>query len=125
MSFYRMFITAVAACGLATSVFAANTNNAQNPASDNQSQHALQVADAQSSDQQSAQGTEQKVDLNKATKKELMSVKGINSAKARAIISYRKKHGDFKSLDDLKEVNGFKKMSDDQLKSIEDQLTIG
>jgi competence protein ComEA len=124
MSFYRMFITAVAACGLATSVFAANTNNAQNPSSDNQSQQALQVADAQT-DQQSAQGTEQKVDLNKASKKELMSVKGINSEKARAIMSYRKKHGDFKSLDDLKEVRGFKKMNDDQLKSIQDQLTIG
>lgn len=122
MSFYRMFITAVAACGLAASAFAANTNDAQNPANDNQSQQAMQVADA-NADQQNA--TEQKVDLNKASKKELMSVKGINGAKARSIISYRKKHGDFKSIDDLKEVRGFKKMSDDQLKAIEDQLTIG
>lgn len=125
MSFYRMFITAVATCSLATSVFAADTNNAQNPTNDNQSQQALQVADAQNADQQSGQGTEQKVDLNKASKKELMSVKGVNSQKAKAIISYRKKHGDFKSLDDLKEVKGFNKMSDDQLRSIQDQLTVG
>lgn len=125
MSFYRMFITAVAACGLATSVFAASSNNAQNPANDNQSQQAIQVADAQNGDQQSGQGTEQKVDLNKASKKDLMAIKGINSSKAKAIISYRKKHGDFKSLDDLKEVKGFKKMNDDELKSIQDQLTIG
>jgi competence protein ComEA len=125
MSFYRMFITAVAACGLATSVLAASSNNAQNPANDNQSQQAIQVADAQNGDQPSDQGTEQKVDLNKASKKDLMAIKGINSSKAKAIISYRKKHGDFKSLDDLKEVKGFKKMNDDELKSIQDQLTIG
>jgi competence protein ComEA len=125
MSFYRMFITAVATCALATSVFAAETNNAQNPTEQNPSQQALKVADAQSADQQSGQATEQKVDINKATKKELMSVKGLNSAKARSIVSYREKHGDFKSLDDLKQVRGFKKMSDEQLKEIEDQLTIG
>ncbi|MBV8801660.1 MAG: helix-hairpin-helix domain-containing protein [Gammaproteobacteria bacterium] len=117
MSFYRMFITAVAACGIATSVFAADTSDTQNVTDNNGTQ---QVADTQST-----QGTEQKVDLNKASKKELMAVKGLNAAKARAIISYRKKHGDFKSLDDLKEVKGFNKLNDDQLKSIQDQLTIG
>ena len=121
MSFYRMFITAVATCALATSVFASDTNNVQNPTDQ---QQALKVADAQSTDQSSGQATEQKVDINKATKKELMSVKGLNSAKAKSIISYRKKHGDFKSLEDLKQVRGFKKMSDEQLKAIEDQLTI-
>jgi competence protein ComEA len=53
-----------------------------------------------------------------------MAVKGLSASKARAIISYRKQHGDFKSLDDLKQVKGFSKLSDDQLKSIQDQLTI-
>lgn len=116
MSVYRMFITAIAACGIATSVFAADTSDTQNVTDNNGTQ---QVADT------SVQGTEQKVDLNKASKKELMAVKGLNAAKAKAIISYRKKHGDFKSLDDLKEVKGFNKLSEDQLKSIQDQLTIG
>jgi len=116
MSVYRMFITAIAACGIATSVFAADTSDTQNVTDNNGTQ---QVADT------SVQGTEQKVDLNKASKKELMAVKGLNAAKARAIISYRKKHGDFKSLDDLKEVKGFNKLNDEQLKSIQDQLTIG
>ena len=117
MSFYRMFITAVAACGIATSVFAADTSDTQNVTDNTGTQ---QVADTQS-----VQGTEQKVDLNKASKKELMAVKGLNASKAKAIISYRKKHGDFKSLDDLKEVKGLNKLSDDQLKAIQDQLTIG
>jgi comEA protein len=125
MSFYRKVIVAIAACGLATSVFAADTTATQTPADSNQAQQALKVADAQSSDQQTGQATQQKVDLNKASKKELMTVKGLNSAKAKAIVSYRKKHGDFKSVEDLKQVKGFKKMSDDQLKAIEDQLIIG
>jgi comEA protein len=117
MSFYRTFIMAVAACGIATSVFAADTSDTQNVTDSNGVQ---QVADTQS-----VQGTEQKVDLNKASKKELMAVKGLSTAKVKAIISYRKKHGEFKSLDDLKEVKGFKKLNDEQLKSIQDQLTIG
>ena len=117
MSFYRMFVTAVAAFGLATSVLAADTNP-QDTTNNNQSQ-------AVSADQQSAQATEQKVDLNKASKKELMAVKGLSASKAKAIVSYRKKHGDFKSLDDLKSVKGFKKMKEEQLKAIQDQLTIG
>ncbi len=68
--------------------------------------------------------TETKVDLNKATIKELTKVKGITPAKARAIVSYRKKNGDFKSTDDLKNVKGFNKMSEEKLKAILDQLTI-
>jgi competence protein ComEA len=46
------------------------------------------------------------IDINKATKAELMGISGIGEKKAEAIIKYRKQHGKFKSVDDLKKVNG-------------------
>lgn len=125
MSFYRTIIATVAAMGLATVAFAADETTTQSATDTQQTQPAPQ-ADASSTEAQPAATAEQtKVDLNKATAKELTKVKGISSAKAKAIVAYRKKHGDFKSIDDLKQVKGFNKMKDEQLKSIQDQLTIG
>jgi competence protein ComEA len=54
-----------------------------------------------------------------------MKVKGINASKARAIVAYRKKHGNFKTLDDLAKVKGFTKMKSNDLQAIQDQLTVG
>ena len=126
MSIFRSMITAVAAFGLATSVFAADdaaATAAKNPAGDN----AIQTADATTATTTTTTTTTEqtKVDVNKATAKELSKVKGLTIGKAKAIVAFRKKHGDFKSLDELKSVKGFKKMNDDSFKSIEDQLTAG
>lgn len=134
MSFYRSMAAALAAFGLAGAVFAdtaSPSTNQQAPATID-SAKVIQLADATATPaaQPSSQAApvtadQEKVDLNKATAKELMKVKGMNSAKARAIVSYRKKHGDFKSLDELKMVKGFKRMKSDNFKQIQDQLTIG
>ena len=128
MSFFRSMITAVAAMGLATSVFAAD--EAASPAAANPADAApaaMQVADASSTTTTTTSATTEqtKVDVNKATVKELAKVKGLTTGKAKAIVSYRKKHGDFKSLDELKDVRGFKKMNDATMKQVQDQLTTG
>lgn len=136
MSFYRNVIAAVAAMGLATAAFADETTTnaaSQNPsASAKQPVAATQVADASSSatpsvstDAAAPSSAQDKIDLNKASAKELMKVKGMNKSKAVSIVAYRKQHGDFKSLDDLKEVKGFKRMNEKNLKSMESQLTAG
>ena len=46
------------------------------------------------------------MDINKATKADFMAISGIGEKKAEAIIKYRKKHGKFKSIEDLRKVNG-------------------
>lgn len=126
MSFYRAIIAVVAAFGLATAVLAEdmNSNTTQDPSMDNAQQ---QAAPAQSADNQAGSTTttdQNKVNLNTATAKELMTVKGLNASKAKAIVKYRSKHGEFKSLDDLKQVKGFQKMKAKNLKNLQEQLTI-
>jgi competence protein ComEA len=125
MTFYRSAIAAVVAMGLAASVFAAdeNTNKAQNPA--DAAPQAMQTADASQQAGQATTTEQTKVDINKATAKELMKVKGMSAAKAKAIVAYRKKHGDFKSMDELKDVKGFKRVNEETMKQIQDQLTLG
>lgn len=46
------------------------------------------------------------VNINTASKDELMTLKGIGERRAQDIIDYRSKHGPFKSVDDLEKVPG-------------------
>lgn len=60
-----------------------------------------------------------RVNLNKADAATLQeNLKGVGEKKAEAIVAYRKEHGDFKTLDEIKEVKGigegiFKKIKTD------------
>lgn len=47
-----------------------------------------------------------KVDINKAGVKEISTLSNIGEKKAQDIVDYRKTHGDFKSIDELKKVKG-------------------
>lgn len=49
-----------------------------------------------------------KVNINTATIAELMSLPGIGETKAKAILAYRQEHGEFSSLEELKQVEGIK-----------------
>lgn len=62
-----------------------------------------------------------KINLNLATKEELMSIPGIGAAKADSIITYREEHGDFKSIEDIKNISGIK---DGVFNSISDYITV-
>ena len=46
------------------------------------------------------------INVNTATKAELVELPGIGETKAEAIVAYREAHGDFKTLEDLNEVDG-------------------
>jgi len=53
-----------------------------------------------------ASAEQQVIHLNKSTAEQLMTLKGIGKKKAQAIILYREKMGDFKSIEDLVKVKG-------------------
>jgi competence protein ComEA len=46
------------------------------------------------------------LDLNTATKDELVALQGIGPAKAQAILDYRTQHGGFQRVEELKDVKG-------------------
>jgi len=56
------------------------------------------------------------VNINTATQAELEAINGIGPAKAKAIIEYRKKNGNFKTVDDLDKVSGFGKKTVDKMR---------
>ena len=62
------------------------------------------------------------VNVNTATQSELEAVKGLGPSKAKAIITYREAHGNFKSLDELDNVKGFGSASVEKLKG---ELSVG
>lgn len=119
MSFYRTLLAALAAVVIASPVFAEDMT----PSTD-ATTPAAETTQASTDAAAPAATTDAKVNVNKASVKELVKVKGLNASKARAIVAYRKKNGDFKSVEDLAKVKGMKKMKAEDLKAIEDQLTI-
>ena len=62
------------------------------------------------------------LNLNTATKDELVALSGIGPAKAQAILDYRLQHGGFKSVEELKDVKGIGARQFEKLKS---ELTVG
>lgn len=59
--------------------------------------------------------------INKASVDELTTLPGIGKSKAENIIKYREENGDFKTIEDIKNVNG---IGDNLLEKIKDSITI-
>jgi competence protein ComEA len=124
MSFYRSVLAAIAAMTLVAPVFADDTTTTTGTTTGTTTEQTASTGDNATTTTTTTTTEQAKVDVNKATAKELMKVKGISSSRAKAIISYRKKNGDFKSLDDLTKVSGFKNINTKTLKGIQDQLSV-
>ena len=60
--------------------------------------------------------TSDKVNINKASKEELMKLNGLGESKADAIITYRTNNGDFKTIEDIKNVSGIGEALFDKIK---------
>ena len=63
-----------------------------------------------------AEGTDEKVHLNAASREELMTLTGIGEKKADAIIRYRESNGGFQSVDELMQVEGIKEGTYNKIK---------
>ncbi|WEV40615.1 helix-hairpin-helix domain-containing protein [Lactobacillus sp. ESL0681] len=75
-------------------------------------------ADTTTSDGANTSG---KINLNTATAADLQKLNGIGEKKAEQIIAYREKSGQFKKIEDLKEVSG---IGDKTFAALKDQLEV-
>jgi len=62
-----------------------------------------------------------KVNLNTATKEELMTLRGIGEAKAADILKYRDSHGGFQKIEDIMKISGIK---DAAFQKIKEDITV-
>jgi competence protein ComEA len=62
------------------------------------------------------------LNLNTATKDELVSLPGIGPAKAQAIVDYRNQNGPFRSIDEIRKVKGIGEKLFNQIKP---ELNVG
>ena len=56
------------------------------------------------------------INVNTATKEELMMLPGIGEKTASAIVAYRKANGPFKTIDDMTKIKGISKKKLDKLR---------
>ncbi|MGO3733312.1 MAG: helix-hairpin-helix domain-containing protein [Vagococcus sp.] len=65
------------------------------------------IADKRDQKTQNDKSETAQVNINNATKEELMTLNGVGEKKAEKIIEYREDNGSFKTTEDIKNVSGF------------------
>lgn len=63
----------------------------------------------------------EQININKATAKELLSLKGIGSKKANDIIVYREENGPYKEIEEIMQVKG---IGNKMFEKIKNQITV-
>lgn len=61
------------------------------------------------------------ININTASLEELQKINGVGEIKAKSIINYREKNGGFKSIDEMKNIEG---IGDKTFEKMKDQITI-
>ena len=124
MSFYRLFVSAIAAMVITAPVFADDTASVGTSSDQTQAAQPATAGDTQAANGQQGSAEQTQVNINTASVSDLVRVKGVTGTKARAIVAYRKKHGDFKTVNDLAKVKGFTHMKSDEMKAMFAQFTV-
>lgn len=90
--------------------------------SDGQKLHVYSIEEAATAGQYINSGVTQQeetklVNINTATKEELMTLPGIGESRAESIIAYREENGGFRSIEDIMKVSGIKDAAFDKIKN--------
>lgn len=77
-------------------------------AEDGQVIHVLTKEEYQNVQEPDIQDSNSKVNINRASKEQLMTLPGIGEGKAAQIIEYRQEHGSFAKIEDIMKISGIK-----------------
>ena len=88
---------------------------------DGEQLYVLSIEESKQASVEDRSGSSDKININTAGKEILMQLPGIGEAKAEAILTYRSKHGDFLTVEDLKKIEGIK---DGVFEKIKDRITV-
>lgn len=59
-----------------------------------------------------------KINLNQATKEELMTLPGVGASRAESIIQYRNENGDFNNIEEIMQISGIKEGLFEKIKDL-------
>ncbi len=68
--------------------------------------------------QQGTSSKNGKININKATKEELMTLPGVGASRAESIVQYRKEQGAFKKIEDIMKIAGIKEALFEKIKEL-------